>query len=215
MTTYAGSACLTIEPNLVTARGETVGRATRGYATDVGNVVTTTTTAPAASSFSLEWGCVDRAALNTLTDFLDALKGRLLPCWIPSYARDLNVTFIDFFGHWFITPGSSVAVADLINDAPAWRHWSALGGAVSPRHFSYRGDARDQGGGVYKLTANGSFIGSTGDSVVSTDTSDTGVIFSRAMLCRMASDSYRVRILGKASTVTASFVEVPAEAPAI
>jgi hypothetical protein len=214
MTTYASHPCLTIEPNLVTERDEKVSRAVESFANENGNVVTQTTDAPPVSAFTLEWGCVDRAALNTLTDFLDSLNGQVTPCWIPTYQRDLYVTSIDFFGHWFITPGAS-PVTSLITAYPSLRHWTAYGGAVSPRHFSYRGEVVDVGSGVYELKAGGSFIPAVGDSVVSTDTSASGVIFSRAMLCRMASDAYTARILGKASTVSADFIEVPAEAPAV
>lgn len=211
MTTYAGFDCLTIEPNLVTQRGVTIARAVEGFTSPTGNVVTATTTAPAVSSFTLEWGCLTRADLNTLTAVLDARVGRLTPIWIPTYQRDVNVTSIDGFGHWFVTPGSAVDAMTLIPTVPAWQHWTMYGPLMSSRRFDYRSEVIDEGGGVYQVKHGGGFILSSGGSLVGTATD--GTIYSRAMLARLATDSYSVSIIGQASTVRADFVEVPAEAP--
>jgi hypothetical protein len=211
MTSYAGYDCLTIDPNLVTQRGVQIARAVEGFTVPTGNVVTATTGAPAVSSFTLEWGCATRADLNTLTDFLDARVGRFSPCWVPTYQRDLNVTSIDGFGHWFVTPGSAVDAMTLIPAVPAWQHWSMAGPLMASRRFDYRSEVIDVGGGVYEVKHGGGFILSAGGSLVGTATQ--GTIYSRAMLCRLASDDYTVRIIGRASTVTADFVEVPAEVP--
>ena len=214
MTSYAGFPCLTIEPNAVTQREERITRVVEGFAIETGNRVTMTTSASPVSSFALQWNVTTLATLNTLTDFLDALTGPLTTCWIPTYQRDLYVTSIDFFGHWFITPGSAVDQTTLITTYPSWRHWTAIGPLVVNRHFSYRGEVVDVGGGVYELKAGGSFILSAGDSVTSTMPSSAGTIFSRSMLCRLT-EGYHVTRYGKASTVTADFIEVPAEAPAV
>jgi hypothetical protein len=208
---YAGFDCLTIEPNLVTQRGVTIARAVEGFTSPTGNVVTATTTAPAVSSFTLEWGCLTRADLNTLTGFLDRRMGRFSPCWIPTYQHDLNVTSSNFVGGWHITPGSAVDVVTLIPTVPSWRHWTMIRPGVA-RYFTYRVLITDLGGGVYSVdSGTTAFILPTGPWTPFT-TSREG-IFSRLMLCRMASDAYRVRYLGQASTVSADFIEVPTEAP--
>jgi hypothetical protein len=213
---YAGYDALTFDPNAVTARGERIDVATEGFASLTGNTIATTTGAAAVSSFELEWNCATRAQLTELRAFLDRRLGRFSPCFIPTYMPDLNVTSIGSFGKWVVEPGEAVAAMTLIATERSWQHWSIAGPPLQnpSRGYAFNSDVDDQGGGVWWVRHGSNFILPAG-AVTGPNASPQGVIFSRAMFCRMATDSYRVRYLGQASIVTAEFIEVPAEPPIV
>lgn len=209
MTIFAGIELLTIAPNSVTQWGSSTSRPTRSAVNPQGNVVVTTTQAIARGSRSLEWTCLTRADLLALTAFLDNRRGQLTHCWIPSYQPDVEVLEIrPFFGTIVTaTPFSAMLVA-----MPAWRYWFArnFGGALyETRYVDLSEDLLD-GTHVWR----GSFGAGPGDVGTIVDqfsvTSANGFMWSRLHRCRMASDSYRVRYLGKQAVVTADFTEVVA-----
>jgi hypothetical protein len=209
---YAGYDALDIEPNRVTQRGMTIARAVDGYTSPTGNVVTATTDAAAVSSFTTEWICATRADLIALTDFLDARKGQIIPCWIPTFQRDLYVESIGSFGKWVCRPGAAVDTLALIPTVPAWQHWSIAGPPLGARGYGHLSVVDDQGGGVYWVRHGTDFILPAG-AVTGPYASPQGVIFSRAMLCRLTTGAFRVQYVAGPSIVTAEWTEVPAEAP--
>jgi hypothetical protein len=215
---YAGYDALTFDPNAVTQRGERIEVATEGLAIPTGNTVVTMTGAAAVSSFELEWNCATRAQLTELREFLDRRLGRFSPCFIPTYQRDLNVTSVGSFGKWIVDPGEAVAAMDLIATERSWQHWSIAGTILGGRGFGFQSDVDlvDPVNGIYWVRHGTNFILPAGPwTSTSGPWNSSNVIFSRAMFCRMATDSYRVRYLGQASIVTAEFIEVPAEPPIV
>lgn len=207
MTTYLGTDLLLIRPNSLTAFPSDASRPLRQAANDVGNVLTETTTAPAATTHELEWICETRAQRTAIRAVLDARLGTTVPLWIPTYRRDIDVLAVDTFWIKVPTAAGGASIGALLSANPGWQHWFQWPptSAYRIRQFT---SATDNGDGTTKWNGTAQ-TGTDSDTV----TSANGRIFSRLMFCRLADESYRVRVLGTASVVSAAFLEVPAEAP--
>lgn len=207
MTQVSGVDLLEIAPNLGDARTSTVDRPADHCESPTGVVLETTTGLP-STTHALSWGCATRADLDALEDVLDARKGRLVPLWAPTYQRDVTV-LTSTLTTWIVTKRDDGGdIGSLVASLPHWQWWIARapgGGSYRVFHFTSVTDNMDG-----TETWNGTI--QAGSGPVTLTTADHGV-FSRLVYCRMASDSYRVEYRGKASVVTASFVEVAAEAP--
>lgn len=208
MTTYLGTDLLLIRPNSLTTFPSDASRPLHHEANEIGNVLTVTTTAPAATTHALEWVCETRARLTALRAVLDARLGQTIPLWVPTYLRDIDVLAVDTFGYTVPTARGGASIGALLSTNAGWQYWfqqSPGGTAYRIRQFTSSTDNLDGTTTWYGTNQTGT------DS--DTATSATNRVFSRLLFCRMASDSYRVRVLGAASVVSASFIEVPAEAP--
>jgi hypothetical protein len=203
MTTYAGLDLLLVAPNAVSSWGSSVAVPVDGFSTPIGNVVTTDANAPRTTAFTLTWNVENRADLATLETFLAARKGQYAACWIPTYQREL-----EYFGFDIVAAN---VFAPLFATTPHMRYWFARTAGGGQYRTRYWDGYTDLGNGTYQhSTSPGSGpteIGTTTGSLASS----AGVVWSRLMLCRMASDTYAVRYLGRASVVTADFVEVAGE----
>lgn len=208
MTTYLGVDVLLIRPNSLTAWSSDVNRPVRRAETDTANVLTATTDAPATTTYTLEWICETRADLTALRAVLDARLGQVVPFWVPTYLRDIELLGVGFFSWTVPTDEGGAAIGAQINAATPWRHWfqSSPGGALYViRRMS---SASDNGDGTWNWVGTNQF--GTGSPFL---TSADAQVFSRLMYCRLATDSYRVVYHGKSSVVTADIVEVTAETP--
>jgi hypothetical protein len=114
-TTFAGYDCLTIPPNAVPAWDSSTTRTVDRAENAQGNVVTSTRADLSRDTRTLTWNCATRADLTALRAVLDARYGSLMPLWIPTYQRDVNVTAINFAGD---LTGSREPRRS------AWRRWS-------------------------------------------------------------------------------------------
>lgn len=205
MTTYLGTDLLMIRPNgpddAWTAEHT---RVVRQAETDEGNVLTATTSAPPGQAFSLEWRCATRADLLAIRAVLDARSGRLVPIWIPTYQRDIDVLAVDTF--WIKVPTASggATFGALMGNA-AWQYWFQWPPDPTLYRIRQFTSSTDNGDGTTKW--NGTAQAGTDSALV---TSANGRIWSRLRYCRMAEDSYREIYHGQAVVVTASFVEVAA-----
>lgn len=207
MTAYLGTDLLLIRPNSVAAQPSDVSRPVWESGNAAGNVLTATTAAPAATTRALEWVCETRADLAALRAVLDARLGQTIPLWVPTYQRDVTVTAVTALD-WTVPTATAAPLGDQINASSAYRHWfvSSPGGALYV---------------VRRLTASTDNLDGTmtwdGLNQFGTDnpflTSNSGRVFSRLLYCRMAADRYRIRYVGRSAVVTATFLEVPTEAP--
>lgn len=197
MTTYAGYDVLTIPPNAVSVWGSTVDRVVDRAENEQGNVVTTTRADALRDARTLTWHCATRADLTSLRAVLDARVGQLIPCWIPTYQRDIEVLAIIPFTGVIVT---STASCDRIDTDTTWQNWivHAPGGAfVATVNWTV---ATDLGNGTHQLPPGMSFG----------LTSAAGYIHSRMLFCRLASGAYRVSVRGAVATVTAEFTQLTA-----
>lgn len=213
MTTFfAGFECLEIPPNAQTAWGSSVGRTVDRTESPSGNVVTATRSDVGRDTRTLTWNCANRAELAALRAVLDARSGPLLPIWIPTYQRDLNVVAINFAGDLTTDLGSPAAgIANLVDTVSPWQFWTAIGPGIATRFYGIFQDVTNLGAGLYRYQHGSSFIIDVGGPLVTTATSANGGIYSRLMLCRMAA-GYRVEIIAAAATVTADFTQITAGA---
>lgn len=214
MTTYGGYDLLMIAPNAVSAWTSTRSRDTEGTANANGNVIVTTTAAPSVTGErQLTWNCVTRAELVALETFLGNRKGRFAACWIPTYQRDIEVVnVVPFYG----TVVRPTPASDLLATIPAWRYWfsrTTRGALYATHYWDISTDPLD-GTNVWTTSPG---AGPTNVSNVVDPFSVTtanGYMHSRLLLCRLTDDHYTVDYLtGSVTTVTATFVEVPAEVP--
>lgn len=211
MTTFAGFECLTIPPNAVTAWGSTVSRTVDRAENAQGNVVTTTRTDVGRDSRTLTWHCATRAELTALRAVLDARSGALVPLWIPTYQRDLHVTAINFAGDITTDLGSPAsAIATLVDTSSPWQYWTAIAPTITTRWFGIKQTVTDLGSGVWRYEHGPGFVLDVGGPLTTTATSANGGIYSRLMLCRMATNGYHVSVLGAAAVVTAEFTQITA-----
>ena len=205
-TTVSGVDLLEIPPTAGWPRPSSVERPADTIATPPG-IVLETTTAAASTTHTLEWGCATRADLVALEAVLDARKGRRVPLWIPTYQRDVEVSYASVTG-WIVAKRADGAdLGSLVASLPSWQWWfsSPSGGATwRVWHFTSVTD---------NLDGTETWNGSTPTGAAPLLTTADLAVFSRLVYCRMASDRYTVRYLGQASVVTAEFVEVAAEAP--
>jgi hypothetical protein len=203
VTTYSGIDVLEIAPNHVTTWDSAEGLVVRSVDNAQGNVLTTTTSAPPSRGFSLEWACDTRAARAAVEAFLAARYGRGVQCWIPTYARDVEVSSSSAL-NWVVSDATLTA---LVAVNPRWQSWmSRSPGGATYRIYDFS-SVTDLGGGA--LRWNGTTSVGTGSMSL---TSALGGVFSRLMRCRMAGDRYRVTYLhGHATVVTADFEEVAGE----
>lgn len=210
MTSFAGYGCLTIPPNAVSAWDSSTSRTVDRVENAQGNVVTTTRSDVGRDTRTLTWNCATRADLTALRAVLDARYGPLVPVWIPTYQRDLNVTAINFAGDITTDLGSpALAVATLVDTASPWHYWTAIAPTITTRWFGLKQDVTDLGSGVYRYEHGGGFVLDVGGPLVTTATSANGGIYSRLMLCRMTG-AYHVEVLGAAAVVTAEFTQITA-----
>lgn len=209
MTTYAGLDLLMIAPNAVSQWGTSATRDTLAAANPQGNVVVTTTDAIARGTRTLDWTCETRADLTALTTFLDTRRGELVACWIPTYQTDLVVqSIVPFYG----TVVTASVFSALMVSTLSYRYWFARTTRGASYSTSYWDTSTDPLDGTHVWTtspgAGPTNVTNVGDPL--SITTPNGFMWSRLLKCRMTSDSYRVRHLGKASTVSAEFVEVAA-----
>jgi hypothetical protein len=211
MTTFAGFDVLEIPPNAVTSWGSTVSRTVDRCENANGNVVTTTRSDAGRDTRTLTWHCATRADLTALRALLDARLGALVPIWIPTYQRDLNVTALNFAGDLTTALGGDVAagLANLVDTATAWHYWTAIGPGIATRFYGYFENVTDLGSGLYRYEHGSSFILDVGGPLVLGGTSAAGAIYSRLLLCRLTG-GYHVDVLGAAAVVTAEFVQITA-----
>lgn len=203
MTQYGGIDLLLIAPNAVSSWGSTVIVPADGMATDVGNAVTTSTGAPRTTAFTLTWSVAARADLATLETFLAARVGQLVPCWIPTYQRDMEyLAGVPFYGD-VVTANPFSA---LLATEPHMRYWISRspGGALFRTHYWNTYFDPADGTHVWGVTSG------AGPAEAFSGSFNT-FLWSRLMYCRMATDAYAVRYLGRASVVTADFLEVAGE----
>jgi hypothetical protein len=212
VTTFAGVELLLIAPNLVSTWGSDVSRVIDLAQNQNGNVITTTRSDRPAETFALSWGCLTRAALLALTAVLDARQGQLLPLWIPTYQRDVEVDgFVAFTG--MTTRTDRTELVSLIMTVPAYHSWyfAAPGGGYRADWFNNASDYGDGTQNWARFPGDGpAQVGTLGDWQISRA---LGTVVSRLRFCRMARDEYRVSYRGKAAIVEAEFREIPAEAP--
>lgn len=202
MTTLNGIDVLEIAPNHVITWDTSEGLVVRAVDNAQGNVLTATTSAPPSRGFTLEWACATRSTRAAVETFLAARYGQGVQCWVPTYARDVEVLSSSAL-NWVV---SDVALTALVT-TPRWSRWmSRSPGGASYRIYEFS-SVTDLGGG--SLRWNGTTSVGTGAMSL---TSAQGGVFSRLMRCRMASGSYRVTYLhGHATVVTADFEEVAGE----
>jgi hypothetical protein len=203
---YGDLELLTIAPNSVSQWGTSIERPTIGAANPQGNVVVTTTTARARGTRELEWICATRSDLIALEAFLDARRGQLVECWIPTYQRDIEVlAVIPFYG----TVVKANPASDLFGTKLQWRHYLARAAGGTQYKTLYWDISEDLGDGTHRWNTSPGVgplsIGTVADPF--SVTTANGFMHSRLLRSRMASDSYRVRYVAQACVVNAEFVE--------
>ena len=202
MTTLNGYDVLEIAPNFVATWDSAEGLTVRQVDNAQGNVLTSTTSAPPTRGFTLEWACATRSARAGIETFLAARYGQGVQCWIPTYARDVEVRSSSAL-NWVVPDD---ALSDLVTTA-RWSKWMSRSAGGSTYRIYEFSSVTDLGDGTMRW--NGVTAVGTGSMSL---TSAQGGVFSRLMRCRMAGDRYRVTYHhGHATVIQADFEEVAGE----
>lgn len=150
------------------------------------------------------WKCLSRPDVTALRAFLDARKGRLVPFWLPSFARDLVPLSTFSIGAVLMTVG--------------WRGYTAMMFPVGPQRRHIRVMAQNYSAFYTKITAAAE-TPPTSEDITTLDTFPVQVtpssVVSIMRLCRLDADEVEMSFDGQ-DVVEARIpvVELPFEVPA-